>query len=76
MCSSDLKARIMHVETSLLNRVGDFRAGKSKILESTGETTIERGIGTWFTIGGKFGTSVYRGARGLAIEHTSARKDI
>jgi hypothetical protein len=65
------KKRVMHIETSLLDNKRDFRTCMSKILKSTGYTSIKSGIRKRFTISGEFRTSVIGGAARLKIGHAS-----
>ena len=66
----------MHIKTGLLDSKGNFRPCNSKVLESIYKATIKSRIREGFTIRGKFGTSIYKSARVLAIKHASTIEKI
>jgi hypothetical protein len=70
-------ARIMHVETDLLNGIGNVRASESDVLESSGYAAIVKGIRIWTTTSGSyFWFSVYGCGRRLAVSHTSPGENV
>jgi len=42
---------IMHMETELLNCIGDVRPGEGKVLKGTNKTSVRGGICHWVTLG-------------------------
>lgn len=55
-----LLSRFMHVETHLLNRVGDVGTGKSQVFKSTRNTTVKRRVGNRRTRAINLGCGVSR----------------
>jgi hypothetical protein len=65
------KARIMHVEISLLNGIRNFRTRESEVLQSASKATIKSSIREMVTGSRKFGASVNRSATGIKIGYAS-----
>ena len=67
----------MHEEAHLLNCVGDVWSGKGKVLESTGEAAVLRGIGEEVTGSSRrFRAGVDGHGDGLAVEHFGTIKNL
>ena len=63
---------IMHMETDLLDSVGEVRPGEGEVLQSTSQTPIVSRIRHRITqISGQLRLSVDRSGAGLAISHPS-----
>src|SRR6185369_4429902 len=67
----------MHMETDLLNRVGEVRPGEGEVLQRAGQTPVGRRISHRITqISRQLRLSVDRSEAGLAISHPSPLQDI
>src|SRR6185436_19237490 len=67
----------MHMETDLLDSVGEVRPGESEVLQRTGQTPVGRRISHRITqISRQLRLSVDRSGAGLAISHPSPLQDI
>src|SRR6185295_5815316 len=67
----------MHMETDLLNSVGEVRPGESEVLQSAGQTPVGSRISHRITqISRQLHLSVDRSGAGLAISHPSPLQDI
>jgi hypothetical protein len=76
--SSEIRfTRIVHVETHLLDCVGDVRLGEGDILESPSQAAVGSRVTDRGThVREDLGLSVHRHGAGLAVAHASALKDI
>src|SRR6185312_9700496 len=67
----------MHMETDLLDSIGEVRLGEGEGLQSTSQTPVGSRISHRITqISGQFRVSVDRSGAGLAISHPSPLQDI
>src|SRR6185437_6481502 len=67
----------MHMETDLLNSVGEVRPGEGKVLQCTGQTPVGSRISHRSTqISRQLRLSVDRSRAGLAISHPSPLQNI
>jgi len=70
-------SRIMHVETDLLNSIGNIWASKGKILESTSEASKINPIDKGSTFSSRqLGICINRSGTRFAISHTSALQNL
>ena len=68
---------IMHVETDLLNRVGEIWPGEGAVLQSTGQTPVGSRISHRITqISRQLRMSVDRSGAGHAISHPSPLQNV
>ena len=69
--------RIMHVETDLLDCIGDVWPGESKILQGTSQTPVGSRISNRMALSlGLLALNVNRGGTGLAGSHPSPLQDV
>src|SRR6185312_10197024 len=67
----------MHMETDLLNSVGEVRPGEGEVLQSTGQTPVGSRISHRIThISRQLRLSVDRSGAGLAISHPRPLQNI
>ena len=66
----------MHVETYLLDGIGDIRTSESQILQCTSQTTILSRVSNLRTVGGQLGVQVDGSAARLASTHPDAFQDV
>src|SRR6185312_4178782 len=67
----------MHMETDLLDSVGEVRSGESEVLQSAGQTPVGSRISHRITqISRQLRLSVDRSGAGLAINHPSPLQNI
>jgi hypothetical protein len=68
---------IMHMETYLLNCIGDIRPGEGNVLQGTGQTPVGSQISNGGALRlGLLALSVNRGGTGLAVSHPCPLQDI
>ena len=66
-----------HMETDLLNSIGEVRPGEGEVLQSTSQTPVGNRISHRITqISGQLRLIVDRSGAGLAISHPSPLQDI
>jgi hypothetical protein len=68
---------IVHMETDLLQGVGDVWPGEGEVLKGTGKTPVAGGVRDWVTCGlRELGLRVDWGGAGLAVTHLGSLQNV